>query len=153
VGLINNGGIRASLPAGTVTYGMLYEVQPFQNALVRIRLTGAELRRVVEHALRGERPSAHFSGITVRYDLTQTPGQRVRELRRAGGRVIRDRDTVTLATLDFVAGGGSGYTMLTGKPTEVTGLTDVDALILYLRRLPAPVEAPRSGTRLLSAAR
>src|SRR5436309_163609 len=36
VALVNNGGIRADVPAGAVTYGDLYRVQPFQDRLVRL---------------------------------------------------------------------------------------------------------------------
>jgi 2',3'-cyclic-nucleotide 2'-phosphodiesterase (5'-nucleotidase family) len=32
--LVNNGSIRRALPAGALTWGMLYELQPFQNQLV-----------------------------------------------------------------------------------------------------------------------
>src|SRR5206468_1709067 len=51
VALVNNGGIRADVPAGAVTYGDLYRVQPFQNRLVRLAVTGSVLRDAVEHAL------------------------------------------------------------------------------------------------------
>jgi hypothetical protein len=44
---------------------------------------------------------------------------------------------------DFLAGGGEGYTMLIGRPSEPAGTLDVDGLITYLRRLPQPVGLPR----------
>ena len=53
VAIMNNGGIRADLPAGPVSYGALFEVQPFQNRLVRVTVTGAVLREALEHALDG----------------------------------------------------------------------------------------------------
>ena len=40
VGLVGNAGIRADLPAGPVTYGQLFEIQPSQNSLVKLTLTG-----------------------------------------------------------------------------------------------------------------
>src|SRR6059036_4027074 len=51
VAIVNNGGIRADLPAGTVTYGDLYAVQPFQNRLVRLFARGKVLKQALEHAV------------------------------------------------------------------------------------------------------
>ncbi len=140
VGLINNGGIRADLAAGRATYGDLFEVQPFGNQVVKVSVTGAELRAVLEHALSRDRIDAHISGITVQYDLRREVGRRVRDIRFRDNRRVRDRDTVTIAVPDFLAVGGSGYDMLVGKPLERSGLTDLDALIQYIGRLPQPIE-------------
>ena len=139
VGLVGNGGIRGDLPAGAVTYGQLYEVQPFQNTLVRLTLTGRQLRQILEHALGGrDSPSAHIAGAVVRYDPRRAPGQRVREVTVQGRRLRHDAG-YTLAVDDFLAGGGDGYNMLIGLPAEPGGILDVDGLITYLRRLPQPV--------------
>jgi 2',3'-cyclic-nucleotide 2'-phosphodiesterase (5'-nucleotidase family) len=51
VGLVGNASIRADLLAGPVTYGQLFEVQPSQANLVKVTVTGAQLREVLEHAL------------------------------------------------------------------------------------------------------
>src|SRR5881296_3499144 len=55
VAIVNNGGIRADLAAGAVTYGDLYEVQPFQNRLVRLLATGKVLKEALEHVVAGDR--------------------------------------------------------------------------------------------------
>ncbi|HET9986194.1 MAG TPA: 5'-nucleotidase C-terminal domain-containing protein, partial [Longimicrobiales bacterium] len=77
VALMNNGGIRADLPAGPVTWEQLYELAPFGNRLVVLTLTGAKLRQAVEHALRGGEPSAQVSGLLATYDPAAPPGARV----------------------------------------------------------------------------
>ena len=46
VAISNSGGVRADLPAGPLTYGRFYEAMPFDNRLVRVTLTGAQLRQV-----------------------------------------------------------------------------------------------------------
>jgi RNA polymerase-binding protein DksA len=40
---MNPGGIRASLDAGDVTWGDLYSIQPFNNYLVKMGLTGQQI--------------------------------------------------------------------------------------------------------------
>ncbi len=139
LGLVGNGGIRSELAGGPVTYGQLYEVQPFQNALVRLTLTGRQLQEVLEHALAGGTPAAHVAGAVVRYDPRRRAGQRIRSV-EVQGRALRRDGRYTLAVDDFLSGGGDGYNMLIGLPAEPGGILDVDAVITYLRRLPPPVE-------------
>ena len=141
VAIVNNGGIRADLPAGTVTWGQLFEVVPFQNFVVRLRVTGAVLRAALEHAVGAADARAHVSGVRVRVAPSNPPGQRVTAVALADGRAIQDIATYTLAVPDFMAAGGSGYAMLR-VPAENTGVVDVDALVEYLRRLPQPVHPP-----------
>jgi len=141
VGIVNNGGIRANLPAGTVTWGELFEVVPFQNFVVRLRVTGAVLRQALEHAVGRADARAHVSGIRVRVAPANPPGQRVTAVTLPDGRAVLDTATYTLAVPDFMAAGGSGYAMLR-LPAENTGVVDLDALIEYLRAQPQPVRPP-----------
>jgi len=142
VAIVNNGGIRADLAAGAVTYGDLYEVQPFQNRLVRLLATGKVLKEALEHVVAGDRPDAHVSGLEVWYDPGKRAGRRVTKLTLADGRGVDDGRTYTVAVSDFLAAGGSGFTMLRGLPADDAGLVDLDALIRYLSELRSPVEPP-----------
>jgi 2',3'-cyclic-nucleotide 2'-phosphodiesterase / 3'-nucleotidase / 5'-nucleotidase len=139
VGLVSNDGIRADLPAGPVTYGRLFEIQPSQNALVKLTLTGERLRELLEQALDGAgRPTAHVAGLVVRYDPRRGLRRRVQSVELSGGRKLRRDGSYTLATDDFLAGGGHGLTVLSGLPVEPGGMLDVEGLITYLRRRPQP---------------
>lgn len=142
VALVNNGGIRADLAAGVATYGDLFRVEPFQNRLVRLTVSGAVLRRALERAVSGADAGAHVSGLVVWYDPGRPPGRRLVRVQLADGADLDDRRTYTLAVSDFLAAGGSGYTMLRGAPAEDAGVTDLDALVRYLAALPQPVRAP-----------
>ncbi len=143
VALVNNGSLRRPLPAGPVTYGMLYELQPFQNALVTIDIPGAVLRAALELAVSsgGPRSSVHVAGLRVTVDPRAERGARVLRLDRADGRPIADDDTVRVGLTDFVAAGGDYFSMLTPFERRPVGVVDVDALVQYLRSRPAPVRA------------
>ena len=149
--LMNNGGIRRDLYPGPLTYGALFELQPFGNSILAVRLTGAALKEVLEHALAGGRPDGHVSGLTVRYDPEKPPGARVVEMLRADGSAIRPDATYVLAVSDFLQTGGGGFAMLRTKAATRTGKTDLDALIEHLKRLPQPVAAP-AGRRFIAVA-
>jgi 2',3'-cyclic-nucleotide 2'-phosphodiesterase (5'-nucleotidase family) len=141
--LVNDGSVRRGLPAGTITFGDLYELQPFQNQIVVQEVSGAQLRAALENALgRNGKPDANLSGLTVWYDPAAPAGKRVRSVRLDDGLEVRDGDMVSLASSEFVATGGDGYTVLRELPSRGTGTIDVNALIAYLRSLPQPVVAP-----------
>lgn len=153
VAFINTTGVRAALAAGPVTYEELFLVHPFGNRVVRTTMTGALLREVIEHTFRAEGrdgPSAHVSGLRVTYDMNRPAGRRVVSLRLADGRAIQPAGRYTVATLDYLAQGGSGYTMLLRVPWEDAGATDIDNLVSYLRRRPAPLAIP-TETRIRPA--
>lgn len=141
VGLVANAEIGADLPAGAVTYGQLYRVQPSEAGLVKVTLTGAQLREVLEQALsRNGRPAAHVAGARVRYDPRRLPGRRIQRVELLGSRKFQSNAEYTLATDDLLASGGEGYLALINRPSVPGSILDVDAVIAYLRRLPQPAE-------------
>jgi len=146
VGLVNNGSLRRSLPQGPVTFGILYEFQPFQNELVRIEVDGLLLREILEFGLTesGE-PWTHISGLRVRYDPGAPEGRRVTSIHRDDGTPVTAGHRLVIATSEFLAAGGDGYEALGRGRIERTGVVDVDALIEYLRYVGDPVSAPAVG--------
>ncbi|HEX5004720.1 MAG TPA: 5'-nucleotidase C-terminal domain-containing protein, partial [Gemmatimonadales bacterium] len=145
VALVNNGGIRADVAAGPLTYGQLFTVMPFQNQAVSVTVTGKQLREVAEAAISASGPDAHVSGMRITYDSTRPVGQRVRDLRLANGKRPKDNDRYSLAVNSFLAAGQSGYTMLRDAPQSAAGMSDIEVMELYLRRLPRPVRPPEDA--------
>ena len=153
VSAMNNGGIRGpGLPAGPLTYANLFELQPFQNEVVTLTVTGSVLRKLAEHAVASGTPDAHLSGMTVQYDPRRRAGKRVVGMQLDDGSTVRNGRRYTLAVTNFMAGGGSGFAMLKGLPMKRSGITDIDALSSYLRRRPQPVEVP-AAPRFVSVRR
>ena len=146
VGLVNNGSLRRSLPEGDVSFGVLYEFQPFQNELVTISVDGGLFREVLEFGLTDEgAPWVHLSGVHVVYDPDAPRGDRIREIRRPEGTLVQAHDRVSIGTTEFLATGGDGYEVLTRGEVESTGIVDVDGLADYLRSRDDPVPVPEVG--------
>jgi 2',3'-cyclic-nucleotide 2'-phosphodiesterase (5'-nucleotidase family) len=118
VAIQNRGGIRADLQAGPVTRRDAFEVLPFGNHLVLLEISGAQLTAVVEQAVGGHAHSGiEFSGmeISVR-PLQEGLGEIVAIT--IGGKPLAPDDRVTLATNNFLAGGGDDY-FTNGEPQIV----------------------------------
>jgi len=132
----NGGGIRASLPAGTLTMGMLYEILPFDNELWTVELTGRQVLAVLEHGLSGSRYGAiQFSGLRVKYDPSRPAGQRVLEVVTAGGEPLDPGQTYLVATNDFLMGGGDEYAMFgEGRNPRNLGIQLRDVLAEKVRK-------------------
>ncbi|HEV8381936.1 MAG TPA: 5'-nucleotidase C-terminal domain-containing protein [Gemmatimonadales bacterium] len=144
VAIMNNGGIRSDLPEGSITWGQVYQVQPFQNRLLRLTVKGSVLQEALEQCVAGRDhlPDCHIAGVEVWYDARKEPGKRIERTRFPNGTAIDKDRTYTLVVSDFMATGGSGFRMLVGAPREDLDVLDIDALTRYLGVLRPPVEAP-----------
>ncbi|MDQ6690016.1 MAG: 5'-nucleotidase C-terminal domain-containing protein [Gemmatimonadota bacterium] len=143
VAIMNNGGIRTELRAGEATYGSLFEIQPFGNSLYSLTMTGAQLRGLLEAMLAKSAVDDHVSGLSIKYDPSKPAGSRLVLATMAGGTALSDTRAYNVIVNDFLATGGEGYNA-SGRATASKPLNigDLDALIDYLRTLPAPVTAP-----------
>jgi 5'-nucleotidase len=98
--VINNAtrGLWADLPDGPMTLGRLYDVFPFDNRIVRVTLSGADLRRWLAGEIRQERRGMlGISGVGVRASCL-ADGIHV-DLVRAAGRPIQDEDRLLAVTI------------------------------------------------------
>ena len=142
VAVMNNGGIRADLQAGTATYGTLFEISPFANVLVRLRVRGSDLRAYLEQRLSRAEPSDHFSGVAVTYSTARPAGSRIESV-TVGGRPLDPAAEYSVIINDFMATGGDGHGLARGAISMQTlDVVDLDALIAHLRALPQPVRPP-----------
>ncbi|HET7550037.1 MAG TPA: 5'-nucleotidase C-terminal domain-containing protein [Gemmatimonadaceae bacterium] len=150
VALVNNGGIRTGLQAGTATYGDVFEVQPFGNPLRRMQVSGAALRAYLEALIRDGEPRTHVSGMVIRFDPGRHSGGRVVSVTMADGTPLRDDATYTVVLNEYMATGRDGR-ILTRDATknEQLGPSDLDAFVAYLESRPQPVSAP-AGKRFIS---
>ncbi len=151
IAFTNPGGLRDGLPAGPVTYARLFAAQPFGNSLVTLTLTGAEVRRLLESQWQTGPDGAPIvrilpvSGLTYAWDAGRAAGDRVSDLRLAGGRPIEPQGRYTVTVNSFLAGGGDGFGLLGERREGRGGPRDLDALVAYVERLPQPFTVRPEG--------
>nr|WP_307775101.1 bifunctional UDP-sugar hydrolase/5'-nucleotidase [uncultured Cetobacterium sp.] len=138
VAITNGGGIRASINPGEVTVGDVISVLPFGNYVITKEITGANLQKAVEHGLR-EYPNslggmAQIAGMTVKFNVKNPAYRRVLEI-KVGDKKLDPNKVYTVATNDFMAAGGDGYSSLaTGKEVAHYGGLD-EVLIEYIQQV------------------
>lgn len=132
---MNAGGIRASVEPGPISYETAYSIQPFNNTLVILDVTGQELLASLEHGTSGGGFLQVSSGFSYTVDYNQPAGKRVTQA-SVGGRPIEPAQTYRVTLNSFVASGGDAHNVFKeakGKRTD-TGLVDIDVLVDYLRK-------------------
>lgn len=146
---LNPGSMRADLEAGEVTWGELFAIQPFRNDVIRMRLTGAQIERLLEQQWEGQ-PEARIlqiSGLRYRWSPDSPVGDRVRpgDIEVAGAPLDLNA-SYTVTVNNFIATGGDSFTvLLEGAGRAVVGGTDDDAFVEYVERLPRPFAATTDG--------
>ena len=131
VALHNLGGIRAPLPRGAITYGAVFEVLPFQNTLVKLTLTGGQLKRLLGRSLQA------VSGIRGEWDLDRPYPNRLVSAMFDDGAPVLDDARYSVAVNDFMWAGGDGLNELTSAvDVEDTGRLLRDVLADSIRRNP-----------------
>lgn len=128
VAMTNYGGIRTDLPAGNVTIGNVFEVMPFDNALVAITLSGEQMQKVATYIAQGKEPQA---------GLKLVVGKEDNQLKEAliKSKPIDPAATYTFITSDYVATSSDLAPIVkNNKGYQILNYLVRDAMIDYLRR-------------------
>jgi 2',3'-cyclic-nucleotide 2'-phosphodiesterase (5'-nucleotidase family) len=142
--VINGGSIRAGkvyAPGTKITRRDVLAELPFGNRVVTLTLTGEALRQALENGL-AQLPQSggrfpQVSGISLIAELSRPPGQRIVSI-TVGGAPLDPARRYKVATNDFLARGGDGYTAFAQAkpllPIDDSPLLANDVMV-YLRRI------------------
>ncbi len=100
----HHGGLRAPINEGPITLGDVFELMPFENEMVLLEITGDDLTELIKFIGQSGRSmiwpvSFHVSGTTLL------------NIRVDGKEVVSDK-IYMISTSDYLANGGSGFSML-----------------------------------------
>ncbi|WP_296603018.1 5'-nucleotidase C-terminal domain-containing protein [Nocardioides sp.] len=152
IALMNPGGIRADLlenSAGDVTYGATFTVQPFNNYVVSMDLTGAQIKTLLNQQWNGaneaSRKILQVAGLSYSWDLSEAAAADTDALVADSVMVDADGDPATpmvpiedaatyrVVANNFLYGGGDGFTTFKESTNGYFGGLDVDSLVSYLQ--------------------
>jgi len=135
VAITNGGGIRASIDKGEITRGEIVTVLPFGNIVEVKEIKGSTLLEAVEHGL--SKYPAHeglfpqIAGMSFVFAKDRPAGERVLEIEVNGKPLDHDK-MYKVATNDFMAAGGDGYTMLKDAETTLLAGGLEEVLMQYI---------------------
>jgi 5'-nucleotidase/UDP-sugar diphosphatase len=143
IAMHNNGGIRADLLKGPVTFGQLYAVLPFDNQLVALDLTGEQVLSILEHSVAERAGNMQVAGMTFRFSMSEPVGQRVLEA-TVGDQPLDPERVYRVVTIDYLATGGDGQEAFLEGTNVAYGDGEVWAVADYVRDH-SPVDAKVEG--------
>jgi 2',3'-cyclic-nucleotide 2'-phosphodiesterase (5'-nucleotidase family) len=159
VALLNSGTLRLDrvIPPGPVTNHHIEAIFPFpdQTRIVTFPMTGATLRRVLEHSVSsgvlGTGGFLQVSGVAFQFDAAKPTGRKLLgDIRRASGGVVTPRDTVRVAMGAYSAcDKGDGYDLpeaASACAARDSAPRAADLLIRYIAdSLNGRIEPPKSS--------
>lgn len=128
VSMVNRGGLRVPIPKGEVKVQNMFELMPFENEVVFLKLSGTELRRFINHL--ASRGGEGVSGMRfgIKDDKALNP--------EIQGQPLEDSKSYWLVTSDYIANGGDGSEILKEvKERIATGVKFRDMFIDHLRKM------------------
>lgn len=148
IAFMNPGGLRQDMvgnPGGfpaSLTYKQAAVVQPFANTLVNMKLTGAQIKTVLEQQWqrddKGAVPSRPFlrlgtsAGFFATYDPAKAEGNRVTGM-WLNGKAIGTATQYSVTVNSFLASGGDNFRgLIAGTSKRDTGKVDLQAMVDYL---------------------
>ncbi|XP_022224675.2 LOW QUALITY PROTEIN: protein 5NUC [Drosophila obscura] len=168
IGLINSGGIRASInpgPTGAITEADVMTVLPFDSDLYYTRISGNHLMKALEHSAdqRDTESGAGYlqvSGLHLKFNYNRTKGQRISSIRaRCTNCQIPFYEAVDrekyygVIVSSFLLSGGDGHNFVDPDRPEFAKLlmNDREALIRYLQE--HKIVYPEREERIISLER
>jgi 2',3'-cyclic-nucleotide 2'-phosphodiesterase (5'-nucleotidase family) len=142
--VINGGGIRSGrvyAPGAAITRRDILAELPFNNRMIVLAMSGADLKRAMENGL-AQLPQAggrfpQVSGITLAYEFARPPGARITRMSVAGAPLIPEK-IYRVTVLDFLARGGDAYETFRDA-RRITPDNDAplvaNAVMIYVRHL------------------
>jgi 5'-nucleotidase len=154
IAFMNPGGIRTDLTPtsdGSVTYGAAFAVQPFNNYVVSMDMTGAQILTLLQQQWSGRNTTdapkiLQVSGIT--YSYAKPSYTLDASSVRVNGAPIETGRTYRVVANSFLSDGGDGFGAFAEATNKYFGGLDIDSLAGYLaaHNPYTPVATDRIGT-------
>lgn len=124
--VLNNGGLRNPLPKGSITKGNVFQLMPFENEIVIMKLNGSDVKELLDFiANKGGMPVA---GIRMKIKNNMASDVII------GEKPFDISKSYAVVTSDYLANGGDNMTFFANAISKIkTGRLLRNAIIEYLQ--------------------
>ena len=136
VALVDGGTIRAEFLQGNIKVSQIYDLLPFNNSLIVLTLSGAELKQTLEDGVKGTAAAFPYaSGIRYTVTASNAANEKITRLdfwTNNSWEPVLSNQVFNLVTFAFLATGGDGYTTLKNCTNRRdTGFYDAPSFLEY----------------------
>lgn len=144
--LMNGGGIRDSLNQGPITWNELFNIQPFGNTLVKVEVTGAELKDILNTQFSSYGPDVSVGGFKYTWNRSLGDFGQVVDLFHLDGTKIDPNETFTVTVNNYMYPHSSDkYRLFELGENPVQGPEDLQATIDFIRSFDGPISYEAEG--------
>jgi 2',3'-cyclic-nucleotide 2'-phosphodiesterase (5'-nucleotidase family) len=123
---LNNGGLRNSLPKGNITKGNVFELMPFENELVILKINGLVVKKIFNFI--ASKDGAPVAG--ARFNIRNKEAVNI----LINNQALDTTGTYKVVTSDYLANGGDQLFFLANiKERESLNLKVRDAILQYMK--------------------
>ena len=123
VAYVNYGGLRASLPNGEITVGHIFELMPFENEIVIVKISGEAIRKMAERI--AGRGGEGVSGIKLGI-RNNTVGSLA-----IGGKPVDPAASYWVVTNDYIANGGDQMSMFIAPLEKIETKAKIRDILIH----------------------
>jgi 2',3'-cyclic-nucleotide 2'-phosphodiesterase (5'-nucleotidase family) len=126
--LINaRGGLRVPINQGDITVGDIFELMPFDNEMLIIKIKGDELFNVFHHSAK--------KGVNVFAPASFIVRNNMADSIRLDSTFIQVDSIYNVAISDYLANGGGGFDFLMDNPQTELNIMLRDMILLHIKEL------------------
>ena len=132
--VINIGGIRTIIPKGDILAKQIYEVMPFENEIVIVKMTGKDVEGLFDYYMKTQKnnPVSHI--------LIETDDNSISK-KLINGKSVDEGKTYYIATSDYLALGGDNMFFFSKGQMIQTGIKMRDLFLEKFKQNPE-ISAP-----------
>ena len=124
VAVFNKGGLRNALPKGDITVGNIFELMPFDNELILLKLSGDQMKDMLTKI--AEKGGIPIGGMKMIISKTTASDVFI------NGKPFDESKEYWIATSDYLANGGDNYTFFkNAKEKKLMNVLLRDVIISY----------------------
>ena len=126
--IMNNGGLRSSLPKGEITRGKIYELMPFENELVILDLNEKDFNGLLRYIIsRGGEP---FAGMSIKTNKESE----LLSYKINNSFNFNKGEKIRVLTSDYLANGGDKMWFFKDKKQKKVDIKLRDIIINYCKK-------------------
>ncbi len=137
--LINAGALRCNIPKGVVTLGEIYNLLPFGNTLVIVKMKGTVIKRMLQNAIKralsGEDTGAFPYVYPGRMIIKNAILDDLRIYKNGKWENLKNDKYYYIATNSYLANGGDYYSEMKKASKYDTGFVTADVFINYIKKV------------------
>lgn len=127
ISFYNYGGIRTFLPEGEITVGKIFELMPFENEMVFLKLSGSQIKEFFNYVAKTGGQSIGGARFKISGDVAVNA--------EVGGKPLDESKFYWLVTNDYVAAGGDDLVMFLNNSGYISANKKIrDVIIEYFEK-------------------